>query len=187
MHCNEYTTPSSVTWPHGERLMLALQEYATPSSATRLATRLHGERVDVSITQVCCTQYVDVCIARVCEHCKSMLQLFFNRVSTARAMLTLIVQRAKSPAMLTCPCPCCGVTGTVLPLVVLPRNRATRSMCCGSMNSLLPVRGCTSVRVRGRNIGSVALSAQTKLGLSVRSSGSRHAQEEVEIHAQQLR
>ena len=98
----EYATPSSAKWLHGEtvdvciatsiqhpvvllgrmanKLMLALQEYATPSSATRLATRLHGEKVDVSITQVCCTQYADVCTTRVCEHCKRLLYFFSRAV-----------------------------------------------------------------------------------------------------------
>ena len=74
----EYATPSSAKWLHGGKVDVCIATSIqhpvaiigrTPSSATCL----HGEKVDVSITQVCCTQYVDVCAARVCEHCKSML------------------------------------------------------------------------------------------------------------------
>ena len=94
----EYAKPSSATSVHGEKLMSALQEYAT----SRNAKWLHGEKVDVcivtsiqypaglwppgenvdaSITQVCCTQYVEL-IARVCYN------FVLSRVTTARAMLT---------------------------------------------------------------------------------------------------
>ena len=41
----EYAKPSSATSVHGEKLMSALQEYAT----SRNAKWLHGEKVDVCI------------------------------------------------------------------------------------------------------------------------------------------